>query len=214
MPRTNEPGRPKLPVALIAFVVVYMAVFGVLALREGNAEFLIYTASMVVFIGVAVALHLRVGLSAATLWCLAVWGCLHMGGGTVPIPAAVAQTDSTRTVLYSLRPWADLPRYDQVTHAFGFFSATLACFECLVAFAGRPRRVGVGLCVAAGLMGVGLGACNEVLEFAVTLVVKDHNVGGYVNTGWDLVSNTVGATIAGTLCWVRSRAAGDAPESA
>jgi len=197
--------RPRLSRALIAFVLLYMLAFGALALWQGNTEFLIYAASMVVFIVLVLVVHRRVGFSAAALWCLAVWGCLHMGGGTVPIPADLADTGSARTVLYSLRPWASWPRYDQVTHAFGFFSATLASFEALLVFAGRPRRIGAGLCVAAGLVGVGLGACNEVLEFGVTLVVKHNNVGGYVNTGWDLVSNTVGATLAGVLCWVRSR---------
>lgn len=200
---TDAPARPRPPRALLVFVPLYMLVFGALALRQGNTEFLIYTASMLVFIGLALWLHARVGFGALTLWCLAVWGCLHMAGGTVPIPADLAQTEADHAVLYSLRPWADLPRYDQVTHAFGFFSATLAGFEALLVFAGRPARVGPGLCVAAALIGVGLGACNEVLEFAVTLVVPDHNVGGYVNTGWDLVSNTVGATIAGVVCWVR-----------
>ena len=44
--------------------------------------------------------------------------------------------------------------------------------------------------------GLGFGALNEVVEFFVTLLVPESNVGGYVNTGWDLVANLVGATIA------------------
>jgi hypothetical protein len=42
-------------------------------------------------------------------------------------------------------------------------------------------------------MGMGLGAANEVVEFVITLIVPDTNVGGFVNTGWDLVSNMTGA---------------------
>ena len=39
-------------------------------------------------------------------------------------------------------------------------------------------------------------ALNEIVEFVATLLVPDTNVGGYRNTGWDLVANLVGATLA------------------
>jgi hypothetical protein len=45
-------------------------------------------------------------------------------------------------------------------------------------------------------MGVGLGALNEVVEFVMTLTLPETNVGGYENTGWDLVSNLIGALLA------------------
>ncbi|GJM19879.1 MAG: hypothetical protein DHS20C14_20920 [Phycisphaeraceae bacterium] len=190
--------KPRLPLSLAAFVVLYMLAFGVVALVQRNAEFVIYEGSMIVFIAVVLVLHRTVVFRASTLWMLAFWGFFHLAGGTVPIPADLAQTDATHTVLYSLRPWADLPRYDQVTHAFGFFSATLACHDAIVAFAGRPNPAPKMLAVAAALMGMGLGAINEVLEFAVQLTLPETNVGGYVNTGWDLVSNTIGAIAAAT----------------
>jgi hypothetical protein len=47
--------------------------------------------------------------------------------------------------------------------------------------------------VAAGL---GAGALNEIIEFLATVLVPETNVGGYINTALDLVSNLVGATIA------------------
>lgn len=190
---------------LTAFVLLYMLLFGAMALRGGNAEFLVYTASMIVFIAGVLLIHRRVAFSRLTLWLLAIWGAMHMAGGTVPIPDHLAQTDAAKAVLYSLRPWEHLPRYDQVTHAFGFFAATLACYEAIVAAAGRPRPAPRSLSAAAALMGIGLGATNEVLEFFVTLVVPEHNVGGYTNTGWDLVSNTVGAVAAGLLTATRWR---------
>jgi hypothetical protein len=45
---------------------------------------------------------------------------------------------------------------------------------------------------------MGLGALNEVVEFIATLFLET-NVGGYRNTGFDLIYNTVGATIAAFL---------------
>jgi hypothetical protein len=40
---------------------------------------------------------------------------------------------------------------------------------------------------------------NEVLEFAYTLAVADSQVGGYQNTGRDLVANLLGGLTAGVF---------------
>lgn len=182
------------PKEIAAFVGLYLAGFGGAAVVQGNGEFTFYLVVMLILIGMIYGVHRRVGFSSSVLWLLAVWGLLHLAGGTVPVPMSVAQTENDTAVLYSLRPWAWLPRYDQVTHAFGFFVATLASGEALLG-ATRPVRVGVGFACACGLMGVGFGALNEVVEFVATRTLPDTNVGGYVNTGWDLVSNSVGAGI-------------------
>jgi hypothetical protein len=50
---------------------------------------------------------------------------------------------------------------------------------------------------------MGVGAANEVVEFLATRVLPETNVGGYENTGWDLVSNTVGCLIAAVLIHAR-----------
>ena len=57
--------------------------------------------------------------------------------------------------------------------------------------------------------GLGFGALNEVVEFAATLLVPETNVGGYRNTGWDLVANLFGATAAVSLIWSYGRASVD-----
>ena len=44
-------------------------------------------------------------------------------------------------------------------------------------------------------------APNEMVEFLITRVVPDTNIGEFENTGWDLVANTVGAALA--ALWVR-----------
>lgn len=197
---------------LIAFVSAYMIGFTAYALSQGNSEFVFYAAVMVVLIAGAGAVHARAGFSPLVLWLLAVWGLLHMAGGNVPIPARLApdwtvpEGKAPWTVLYNLRPAVWLPKYDQVVHAFGFFTATLASFEALrAAIVGRERagefRPGAGVAFACFLMGMGLGALNEVVEFVATRLM-DTNVGGYVNTGWDLVSNMAGAGVAAVLVLV------------
>ncbi len=51
--------------------------------------------------------------------------------------------------------------------------------------------------------GMGFGAMNEVVEFIATLTMPETNVGGYINTGWDLVSNLTGCTLAALLIRLR-----------
>jgi hypothetical protein len=211
------------PLALVVFVALYMVGFTAFALSRGNTEFVFYAVVMLVLIAGVFAVHRRVNFSNHVLWLLAVWGLLHMAGGNVPIPASLAADWSppagkpaTATVLYNFRPFHGIPKYDQFVHAFGFFCATLASFEALrAAWLGRPYRaapreserpfiVTAGISFAAFLTGMGLGALNEVVEFTATRFM-DTNVGDYVNTGWDLVSNMTGAAIAAALILLRGK---------
>ncbi|MBN1477215.1 hypothetical protein JXA47_10715, partial [Candidatus Sumerlaeota bacterium] len=57
----------------------------------------------------------------------------------------------------------------------------------------RPRP---GLMLLVLLAGMGLGAMNEVVEFAATQSIAEVNVGGYENTGWDMVFNLIGCAVA------------------
>jgi uncharacterized membrane protein YjdF len=107
-------------------------------------------------------------------------------------------------VLYNLWLVPQRLKYDQLVHAFGFGLSTWVCWQALRR-ALRVQAPTPGLIFLCALGGMGLGAFNEIVEFVATLTVPETNVGGYVNTGWDLVSNAVGATIAGVLILVRGR---------
>jgi hypothetical protein len=48
---------------------------------------------------------------------------------------------------------------------------------------------------------MGFGAANEVVEFIATITLPGTNVGGYENTGWDLVANLVGCLLAALSIW-------------
>lgn len=184
---------------LILFVPAYMAVALTLALRRGNTEFLFYAGAMALSIAGVLWLDRRVRLPMHVLWCLAIWGMLHMFGGTLPIPASITDPAEGPFVLYNLRPAPFFPKFDQIVHAFGFFSATLASWHALRAASKPSLRPTLGPLLAVSLIGMGLGATNEVIEFIATRLIPDTNVGGYENTGWDLVSNLVGAAGAALL---------------
>lgn len=188
---------------VIVFTALYLAVSLVAAVTSGNREFVMYLAVMVVLIGVVVAVHLQVNLATGALWGLSIWGLAHMAGGLVHVPDSWP-TNTETPVLYNLWLIPQRLKYDQVVHAFGFGMVTWICWQALAAaFARRGIKVQptlglLSLCVAGGM---GFGAGNEVVEFAAVLLLPGTNVGGYMNTGWDLVANLTGCLISATLIY-------------
>ena len=205
-------GTPFRRAVLVAGVVnaVYLIAAVIGAIVSQNKEFILYIGVMLVLLGVGTFVHSRVNFSNGVIWGLTAWGAMHMAGGLVAVPEAWPISGDVR-VLYS---WWLIPgylKYDQITHAFGFGVTAIACWEALrvtiADFSGRrpdeiqPR---IGLLVVCWAAALGFGALNEVVEFAATLLVPSTNVGGYENTGWDLVSNAVGASIAVLALALRS----------
>jgi hypothetical protein len=189
-----------------AFSIVYALVASIATTRTSNSEFLLYIGVMVVLFALVAWLHARIHISQGALWCLSMWGFLHMAGGLVPVPASWPIEGDTR-VLYSWWLIPGLLKYDMMIHAYGFGITTWVCWQGLSAAmrplgAVRPTFGLLTLCVAAGM---GFGALNEIVEFVATLTVPETNVGGYLNTGWDLVSNFVGSTLAAIVIRVTHR---------
>ncbi|MDK1022309.1 MAG: DUF2238 domain-containing protein [Candidatus Hydrogenedentes bacterium] len=198
---------------VLAFTLAYLAVAVAGALRTGNAEFIIYIGVMVVLVGVIGFVHYRVNLTLPALWALTGWGAAHMAGGLVTVPESWPIHGDIR-VLYSLWLIPERLKYDQVIHAYGFGVTTWVCWQGLrsVLLQYGPARPTYGLMVLCAAGGMGFGALNEVIEFTATLLVPETNVGGYVNTGWDLVANLTGTTIAATLIVLTGRGSGPATE--
>lgn len=185
------PTRSELGVA--AFTVSYIVVFTAWFLSIGNYEFIIYVITMV-------ALVLLIGLSLrkaeyppAMLWALSLWGLAHMAGGGLPVNG---------TVLYNLAlaPVIEtdqfvILKYDQLVHAYGFGITAWVLHHLLTRHFPQTRNTATALILPA-LAAMGLGAVNEMIEFAAVIAVPDTNVGGYYNTLLDLCFNAVGALIA------------------
>ena len=190
--------RRELPV--LVFTALYVLAAIPAALRSGNDEFVFYILVMFVLGGLVWLVHRRVGLTTLTLWGLSLWGLAHMAGGLWTVTEEIG-------VLYNYRPFAAGPKYDQVVHAYGFALSTWVCWQALKPALADPRPT-PGLLFLSALGGMGLGATNEIVEFVAVLLIPDTNVGGYLNTGWDLVSNGVGAAVAAVLILLFDRGAG------
>jgi hypothetical protein len=192
-------------IVLLVFNAAYLLAATMVAVRRGNTEFAFYLAVMVL-LGIAVLIvHQRVRLSLGVLWGLSLWGLAHMAGGLVPVPDDWPINGEVR-VLYSLWLIPGWLKYDHIVHAYGFGVTTWLCWEGLRRIIAdhlqQPVNVvrpTLGKLILAAAAGMGFGAMNEVVEFIATLLVPETNVGGYVNTGWDLVSNLAGCIAAAML---------------
>ena len=171
---------------LAAFAATYLTGFLVYGLVAHRPSTVAYTLTVSTIILLVAELDSRVHFSRVVLWGLAAWGVLHLAGGLIPVGDGV---------LYNADLHVPTLHYDRLIHALGFGVATIAVWQSLRPhLAGHPE--GRSVAVIAALGGLGLGALNEVVEFAVTHLSKDSNVGGYQNTGWDLVYNMLGCTVA------------------
>jgi hypothetical protein len=192
--------------ALVTLAGLIMAAGLIKAITSGNTEFLYYGISLIAIAGGIVWLDIKVRLPMFVLWGLFLWLILHLAGGMIGVPVGLVDQgvidEATRTnsavnkTLYNVRlhPW--LPRYDQCVHAFGFFISSLAGWRGMYVGSKMQMQPTFGPRVGAGLIGMGCGGVNEVIEFVATRIMPNTNVGGFVNTGWDLVSNMTGCVIA------------------
>jgi hypothetical protein len=189
-------------VAAAIFTALYMSAAVIAAVTTGNGEFIFYIVVMCVLIALVAATHRRAHLTAPLLWLLTIWGALHMAGGLIPVPESWPINGDIR-VLYSWWLIPGLLKYDHVVHAYGFGTTTWLCWQGWRGSVGHIEPT-AGRMILVAAAGLGFGALNEVVEFAATLMA-DTNVGGYVNTGWDLVANTVGATVAAVAIYIFDR---------
>lgn len=175
----------------VGVAVVGFTVHGVVNEARGTLEYVLTVSGLV---GLLAALRTRalppsIALAAATS------AVVHLAGGLVSVGD---------DVLYNTSPGPEVFRYDHFGHALGILVGALLVWELFLrevfAVTGRGSLVAVTVLAA-----LGLGALNEAVEFVITLAHGGGNVGGYTNTGWDLVTNTFAGVLAGLVIHRRRR---------
>jgi len=177
--------------SVVGVAVVGFAVHGVVNETPGTLEYVLTVSGLVTLLS---TLRTR-ALPAPIAFAAATSAVVHLAGGLVQVGD---------DVLYNTSPGPELLRYDHIGHALGIFVGALLVWEVLVrdAFAVTGRGSLVAVTTLAAL---GLGAVNEAVEFVATLTHGGSHVGGYTNTGWDLVTNTCAGLLAGVVIHRRRR---------
>ena len=181
----------QLPILLTNAVALIF--FSSLFFTQRNYEFVIYVAVIVLFLAIILATGKKVEYGNGVLWGLTLWSVMHMAGGGLFF-------SGTKLYEIILLPLVGEPfnifKYDQLVHAIGFGVATLLVFQLLKPLLRKDNRKWTALSIVVVMAGLGVGALNEILEFAVTVVAPSTGVGGYENTALDLVFNLFGAIVA------------------
>jgi len=182
--------------AVLGVTLAYTAVFGAIFIARGNAEFVWYVVTLLILVGIVAVGQRKAAFPPAILWALSFWGLIHMAGGGVPVNSSVLYAYVVLP-LYGSGEFVFL-KYDQIVHFYGFgVTAWLLWYLLRRHF---PAMAGsASLFVFPVLGAMGLGAANEMIEFAAVVAFPHTNVGGYVNTALDLVFNTAGALTAMVL---------------
>ena|SRR3989344_4678168 len=178
---------------LAGIAFTYIAGFTAYYVSIRNFEFLWYIAVLAGFFVLIFVTIRRSNFDYLTLGGLTIWGLLHLMGGGVKVYGATLYKLHLIPLIGSGELF--VLKYDQVVHFFGFAVATLVVYHLLKPYLNERTnwKVVYPLMIAAGM---GLGALNEIVEFIAVLVVPHTGVGGYNNTGLDLIFNMLGALTA------------------
>lgn len=187
----------ELPVLVVN--LIYLPAFTVVALGRRNFEFVMYALVVLAVAFLVLWQQRRVRFGLTILWGLTGWGLLHMAGGNIRVGDGVLYS----VILAPIWPALDILRYDQIVHTFGFGMATLLCHHLLRPYLRPQQSTTFALCVLIVMMGSGMGAMNEIIEFITVLVMPETNVGGYKNTMIDLCANLLGGILAMALILLR-----------
>ncbi len=192
---------------VVALAVVGFTIYGVATSAPSTAGYV----GSVVLVGIGLLVLRRAPLPAGLAIALAVDAVAHLAGGMITVDEDVLYDLALFPQIGGLE--THLFQYDHLVHAYGSGVATVTLWVLLVPV---PARVWGRhhLITLAVLAGMGVGAANELIEFVATMAHHGAHVGGYANTGWDLVANTVGALV-GALVIARSRTlSGSTPATA
>ena len=171
---------------------INVVIFTVIALRRSNQEFILYLGVIVAILAWLVVKQRTIKFDLTILWGMTAWGLLHMCGGLLRVNGETLYS----LELIPLMPSLNIFRFDQLVHTFGFGVATLFGHHLLRRYLRNDIEQRGTLIFLVILIGSGLGAVNEMIEFLAVLAFPKTGVGGYENTMLDIVFNLLGGILA------------------
>lgn len=179
-----------LSTAVLAAATIYYTI-------QRNPEFLIYTATLIVLIGLLAWADRSLHFMRPAKWGFLAWMIMHMAGGSVYI----GETRLYDLILIPIvGPPYDILKYDQFVHFFCYVVMTGFMFTVLKTITRpNPNRLMFSLILV--LASSSVGALNEIIEFSAVVFYGSPGVGGYHNTCLDLIGNLLGALFSTALLY-------------
>lgn len=171
-------------------------IFTFFGIFNRNFEFLIYSASIIVLLGIIHATDKYIGYSKLSLYFFDFWMLLHILGGYTFI-AGIRTYDYI--ILNIVGDPFNILRFDQFVHLFCYIGMGLLMHDVVIKYAPKAHKFAISL--IAILAACGIGALNEFIEFFAVILLDTQGVGGYYNTALDIVFNTIGTTISSGIFW-------------
>lgn len=188
-PRRLRQGLSRSELAALGIVASAVAGFAIYGVTTGAPSTVGYLCSVMVVTAVVVRLR-SAPVPPALALALGFLAVAHLAGGLVRVGDGV---------LYNAQFASEVFRYDHLVHSSAVFVGTLVVYALFARRDGVALRRGPASVALWVLASLGLGAVNETVEFLATILQDGSQVGGYTNTGWDLVSNVVGTVAAGVF---------------
>lgn len=188
------------------FTVGYGAAFTAFCVAARDRRVIAYLVVLTVTATLAHRADRTAHFSGPVAWALSLSGLAHLVGGLLPSPQPGA------AVFYETWLVPSVLKYDQVVHAGVSAVLTVAAWQLVGAWIDEDRCSHAARAGLAAFVALGLGALNEAVEFLSALRFDDAFVGGFANTGWDLVFNAFGIT--GAALWLALSAPVAAPTPA
>ena len=181
----------KTQIGVLIFSILYVLSFAVYYIVNNNYEFMMHVSILVIAIILISILHYKFKFSTGVLIGISIWGLLHMLGGSLKIGG----TRLYSIMLLNIVPSQSILKFDQFLHAYCYIIVTLMAFFLLKPNLNKKMHW-FTISVLLIFVGMGMGALNEIIEFAAVLSMVETGIGGYENTLWDMVFNTIGAVFA------------------
>lgn len=187
---------------LVLFNLAYLVAFTAYYVSTGNYEFLFYVLILVMLIVATGMLHRKIGLDYPLLWALSLWGLMHMAGGGLYI-GGTKLYDLVLIPLWVTEEFT-LLKFDQFVHLYLYYVVSFFLYRLISLYpVTLPGHI---LWPLIALAAIGIGALNEIAEFATVLLFQNTGVGNYHNNAWDIVFNTAGSVAAVlTLTWLHRK---------
>ncbi len=185
----NNSQEEKILKIIFYFTIGYLFLFTLLAVFQGNYEFLYYTVIFSILLLVIVFVQKKVHFPISMMIGSTIVGVLHFTGGLVHLPSGR---------LYDLWIIPEIFKYDNLIHLLATFFVTFAVYSLLYPHLYKDIRHNKFILAFIFIaMAGGISAFNEILELiAVEFFDAAEQVGDYYNNAYDLIFNFAGALAA------------------